>query len=328
MKNLPTISVVIPTYNEDKNIKRCLESIYQQKYPKEKLEVIIVDDKSTDKTLHIAKKYPVKIIISGKRHGEISKMIGFRRATGKYAIYLDADVELKGKNWFKKMIKPLEEDNEIVGAFTRKYARKSDPALERYYALDPLQRDSIYKLFSPEIEETIEEKKDGYYLLKYVEGNIPPSGRCLYKRKRLLNIVKDYGMFLELDFLVLLSRNGLRKFAYVPSAGLYHHHAPNLKELIRKRRYNVQKVYLKTINKKLYKWFHLKNPVDLAKIILWVIYANLILPSLIVGIYKTIKHKDWAGMYEPLVNFLVTDVILFSFVQNSGYKKLLRIKYE
>lgn len=324
MKKQPKISVIIPTYNEERNIKKCLTSIFCQDYPKDRLEVIVVDDASTDKTLKIAKNFSVITISHKGRHGEIGKMIGFRKATGKYAIYLDADIELKGKKWFQKMIKPLEEDPKIIGAFTRKYSKKTDPPLERYYAFDPLQKDTIYQFFSPSIDEVVKEDRVGYKLLDYEKDKIPPAGRCLYRREKLLKIAFGYDMFLELDFLVLLVQKGLTLFAYVPDAGLYHHHAPDIKTLLRKRIYNVQKVYLKTLDKKLYKWFDLGKKKDLLKIFLWLVYANSIIPSIFVGIYKSIKHRDWAGMYEPVVNLLVTDTIVFAFVLSRGFSTLFK----
>jgi glycosyltransferase involved in cell wall biosynthesis len=57
--NLPSISIVIPTYNCERTIKACLDSIVRQDYPKDKIEVIIVDGGSKDKTLEIARKYGV-----------------------------------------------------------------------------------------------------------------------------------------------------------------------------------------------------------------------------------------------------------------------------
>lgn len=322
MKN-PIISVIIPTLNEEKNIEKCLSTVFKQNYPKDSLEVIVVDDKSTDRTLEIAKKFPVNILISGAHHGEISKMIGFKAAKGEFAIYLDADVELIGIDWFEKMLKPLTEDPDIIGSFTRKYAKKTDPSLERFLAFDPLQRDSLYQFFSASIEQTIIEKRKRYYICKYTSDKIPPAGRCLYRREKLLELVKGYKMFLELDFLVLLTKNGLNKFAYVPDAGLYHHHAKNITQLLKKRRYNLKKVYLGR-QERLYRWFDLSKPIDFIRVIVWIIYANLIIPSIAVGIYKSIKYKDPAGMYEPIVNFLVTDMIVLSSLSDRRTFTLLK----
>lgn len=323
MKNTqPSISVIIPTLNEEKNIKKCLDSIFNQEYPQNKLEVIVVDDKSTDKTIEIVKKYPVKILISGAHHGEISKMIGFKKATGELAVYLDADIELRGKNWLNQMVKPLLEDSEIIGTFTKYFTKRDDPSIERYLTFDPLQRDSIYQFFSPGIEETIENRKDGYFICRYSIDKIPPAGLCLYRRKELLRLVSEYSMFLELDFLVLLVKNGFNSFAFVAEAGLYHHHVSSLVQLIKKRKYNLTKVYLTHVQNKLYTWFDLTNPKDILKIICWIIYANLVVPSIVMGIYKSFKYKDTAGMYEPVVNFLITDILVLTLLFDRRGRRL------
>lgn len=325
------VSFIIPTLNEEKNIGKCLNSIFSQNYPKNCLEVMVVDDKSTDRTIEVVKKtcgelvepFPVKILVSGARHAEISKMIGFKRATGEYAVYLDADIELRGKDWIKKMLKPLLEDKDIIGSFTRYYNQKNTPPIERYLNFDPLQRDSIYQYFSPSIEQTIKEKRNGYFICEYREGKIPPAGLCLYRRKKLLKLVSNYKMFLELDFLVILVRNGFNKFAYVPTAGLYHHHALSLMELLNKRKYNLTKVYFYHVENKLYTWFNLQSLKDKIKIFIWVIYSNLILPSIVVGFYKSLKHKDLAGMYEPLINLILTDYLIINFLVSSKGRDLI-----
>ncbi len=319
---LPKVSIVIPTINEERNIKLCLDSIFQQNYPKEKLEVIVVDDYSTDKTLQIVKNYHARILFSGQKHGEISKMIGFKAAKGELVMYLDADIELASINWLKDMVKPLIEDKTIIGSFTRYYSKENTPAIERYLNFDALQRDSIYRYFSPTIESTIVADKKNYFVCEYTLEKIPPAGLCLYRRKELMHFVKDYKMFLELDFLVLLVSKGLNRFAYVPKAGLYHRHVSNLRQLLKKRKYNLQKVYLAR-EKRLYTWFDIGSFLGKMKISVWIVYANLILPSLLVGLYKSAKYKDLAGMYEPVVNFCVTNLIIFNFLMDRRGRKLL-----
>lgn len=326
MNRTPIISIVIPTLNEEKNISRCLESIFSQNYPKNSLEVIIVDDLSTDKTLSIAKKYPVKILISGNKHGEISKIIGFNKAQGDYLMYLDADTELRGKDWFQKMLFPLIEDQEIVASFTWEGCRPSDSPMERYLSFDPLQRDPVYQFFSPGVADVISEKKHSYDLCIYKPDKIPPAGRCLYRTKQLLEIIKGESIFMELDVLMMFVLKGANKFAYVPETGIYHHHAPNLSELLRKRGYNMTKVYFLHAHKGLYTWFDLTKKMDILKVLFWVVYANLIIPSVFVGVFKSIKHKDIAGMYEPIVTLLVTDLLVVDFLtQRSGRAMLLKI---
>lgn len=81
------ISVILATYNEEKNIKDCLESARQLAD-----EIVIVDGTSSDKTVEIAKKYTKKIFI---RENPLmfhkNKQYAIEKATGDWILYLDAD---------------------------------------------------------------------------------------------------------------------------------------------------------------------------------------------------------------------------------------------
>lgn len=313
----PKITIAIPTFNEERNIKKCLDSIFSQDYPENKLEVLIVDDDSTDQTIQIAKSYPVKILRNGQKHGEIGKMIGFRAASGKYFMYLDADVELISKGFLKQLVFPLENDQDIIASFTKEGAGLKSSPIERYLSFDALQRDGLYQWLTPSVESTIIEIFPSYFLCEYRVDKIPPSGRCLFRRKELWELTKGFEMFLELDFLKLLVIQNHRLFAFVPQAILYHHHVTSLKELLRKRKYNLNKVYFSHYKNKLYTWVDWKNPVQLAKLAIWVLYANLFFPSLFLGMYKCFKYKSWVGLYEPFVNLLVTNMLIIEILKTS-----------
>jgi len=59
---MPKISVVIPAYNEEKYLGATLDSLVNQNFPKSDYEIIVVDNASTDGTVKIARKYPVRVI--------------------------------------------------------------------------------------------------------------------------------------------------------------------------------------------------------------------------------------------------------------------------
>jgi len=61
MMTYPVVSVIVTTRNEEHNIANCLESIKAQTYPQDKIEIIVVDNNSLDKTKEIALKYTNKI---------------------------------------------------------------------------------------------------------------------------------------------------------------------------------------------------------------------------------------------------------------------------
>ena len=59
------VSVIIPCRNEEKFIGKCLDSIISQDFPKENLEVLVVDGMSADKTREIVEKYKIQNTITG-----------------------------------------------------------------------------------------------------------------------------------------------------------------------------------------------------------------------------------------------------------------------
>lgn len=88
----PKISIIIPTKNEEKNIKKSLLSVKKQKYPG-LIETIVVDNFSEDKTVEIAKKLANKVIKKGPERSA-QRNFGAGIATGEWLLFVDADMEL------------------------------------------------------------------------------------------------------------------------------------------------------------------------------------------------------------------------------------------
>src|SRR5258708_24908282 len=91
----PLVSVIIPTWNESKNIARNLQSIKKQTY--KRVEIVIVDDGSIDDTVSIAKKYTKKVYPRNHQERSIQRNFGASRASGDYLLFIDADMELNPK---------------------------------------------------------------------------------------------------------------------------------------------------------------------------------------------------------------------------------------
>lgn len=83
------ISVVIPTYNGEKYIKDCIESIQSQDFPH---EIIVIDDISTDRTVEIARSMGCRVIVNTEHKGQMAgKNTGIREAKGNYWLTIDQD---------------------------------------------------------------------------------------------------------------------------------------------------------------------------------------------------------------------------------------------
>ena len=90
--SMPLVSVVITTKNEEKNIRNCLESIKAQSW--QDIEIIVVDNSSTDKTQQIAAEYTAKVYTKGPERSAQRNYGMIDKAEGEYVIYIDADMIL------------------------------------------------------------------------------------------------------------------------------------------------------------------------------------------------------------------------------------------
>ncbi|MBF0511867.1 MAG: glycosyltransferase [Candidatus Omnitrophica bacterium] len=113
MTQQPFISIIIPVLNAQRYIGPCLEALLAQDYPKDKFEIIVLDNGSLDKTVDIIKKYPVKFVV--KTRGTISALRnwGVKQARGNIFSFIDADC-LAPSGWLSCASSLLQLDN--VGA--------------------------------------------------------------------------------------------------------------------------------------------------------------------------------------------------------------------
>ncbi len=90
--NLPYVSVVVPVFNGEATIAACLESLVAQDYPKDRCEMIVVDNNSTDRTAAVAQSYPVRYVREDRIQGSYAaRNRGIREAQGDIIAFTDAD---------------------------------------------------------------------------------------------------------------------------------------------------------------------------------------------------------------------------------------------
>lgn len=90
----PPVTLVVPAFNEGKNIARKIEDLIALDYPADKREILVVNNESTDRTREIASAYPVTILDS--RRGKINAInVGVRNAHSDIIVVTDADTLLK-----------------------------------------------------------------------------------------------------------------------------------------------------------------------------------------------------------------------------------------
>jgi len=111
----PLVSIVIPTHNSEKTLKKCLEAIENEDYPRNKVETIIIDNLSDDKTVEIAKRFEVKIF-QLKMGRSAARNYGAKKSKGKYVLFVDSDMYLS-KDVVKESVDLLESNETLVGLY-------------------------------------------------------------------------------------------------------------------------------------------------------------------------------------------------------------------
>ena len=123
------ISVIIPTWEEEKYIEKTLKSLKNQDYDK-RFEIIIVDAGSRDRTREIARKYTKKVYTIGRGVPK-ARQFGTKKAKGDIVAFTDADT-VYCKNWLKQIEKSFE-DPEVVGVAGKILAYKNSAIKYRFY---------------------------------------------------------------------------------------------------------------------------------------------------------------------------------------------------
>jgi len=214
---LPTVSIVIPVYNGKRTIRFCLDSINALDYPKDKLQVIVVDNNSKDDTPEIIRaNYPwVTLLFEREKQGpHQATNTGVRAATGEIIAFTDSDC-YAAPDWLRKLVAPFA-DADVVGVGGK---------IDAYTPESP-------------VEDFLRERFAGANCLRMAEG-FPASlltGNSAYRTAA----VKQVGAFndnlytgAEVDLSWRVQWQTGQRVVYVPDAVIYHKFDSRLKRLFR-----------------------------------------------------------------------------------------------
>lgn len=315
--NYPSISVILATYNSGDSIKECLESLFSQDYPKEKIELIIADGGSKDNTLNIVSNYKHKLIKipEDKQEAEYNKGVALSFAKNEILLFIDHDNVMPHKNWLKKMVKPFSENKEICGVEVLRFAyRPSDNILDRYFALiggvDPvpyyLGKDARLS-YAFDKYNLLGESKDmgSYFLVRFFKDKIPTLGaNGAMLRRDLLKFAKsDPENFFHIDINYDLIKKGFNTYAFVKDEIIHYKKTrfiDFIKFLIRRRKI-MEKQYFESLKKRRYAVF--MSSQDKAGLLKFIIYTVTFVKPFFDSLKGFIKVRDIAWFLHPFVCF-------------------------
>ena len=304
------VSVVIPAYNAEKSIGKCVQSVLKQEFG-ESFEVIVVDDGSSDKTTAVVSGFKEVKLIKQRNKGPASaRNAGVESAKGKIIVFVDSDCVAE-KTWLREMVLPLRDGN-VAG-------------VQGIYRSN--QKEVMARMVQLEIEERYEKMRKEKYI------DFVGSYSAAY-RKDVFNEAGGFdttfptasGEDTDLSFKV----NGLgHKMVLNPNAVVFHTHPTTLGKYLKtkfKRSYWRTLIYRKHANK-IMKDSYTSQKIKIQTGLFYLFFASLVagifIPVFLLysGIFLllivasslpflvwAIRRDFWAGVFSPAVAILRTAV--------------------
>ena len=333
-RDIPNVSFIIPTLNAAWILPKCLNAIRAQNYPQKKVEIVIADGGSTDKTISIAKKYKAKVISNPEVLHEPGKARASEVATGKILFFTDSDNILSHKNWLQDMVVPHREYSGVVGFLSQTEPPPDSGSLNRYLgylftdpftwfvygnAANPKDYDRVY---------TPIKKTDGYKIYKFSAKNHPLFGLsqgvgtlASFKREKLgwsddilsgIKIIKEGGLV-----------------AYVPSAGVYHYHVKGYNDFLKKYRWRIKNNLIQQVKGMGYKNRRkYMNRQRRQKQALFIPYSLSIVFPLLDSVRLAIKYRDPVMLWHlPACLGLTKEIMVEYTLYYLGFSKKITSAY-
>lgn len=318
MENLPFISIIIPVYNASCLLEKCLKSLKNQEYPKEKLEILVIDDNSTDDSVDISKRYGARVFKNGQHNIERGKSIGLEHARYDFVLLLDADNIMVFKDTIRSLVEPLLKYN-VVGSYPVYFDYNGYMSMaDRYCALfginDPM---SFYtgrrdRLMLTEKKWTlggnIKEDNDRYCIVDFGgQGDVPTLGSIGFlARKAVLMQTPWKPYFYHIDSCYDLIQQGCSKFAMV-KISIRHFHSSSTKELLGKLKRNID-LFFKLRKHRRYEWALEDSRRFLKAVMLMVTVVQPTFDAL--KGYGKIRDRAW--LIHPFISF--STIVIYTYV--------------
>ncbi|MCP4649278.1 MAG: glycosyltransferase [PVC group bacterium] len=312
--NLPTISIITVAKNCEESLLECYRRIDSQDYPKEKIELLLIDGGSCDGTKEVAKKYSARVVDGGySDNQEARRYVGFCEAKNDILAYIDADNLLPDVNWLKEMVHPFVDDAGIIATQTLRYGYEANQtALNKYFALfgacDPvafyLGKADRLPWFSDKwnLSGKIEKETDLYYKINFEENSFPTLG-CngfLVRRKVFESLECTAEHFLHTDVLFDLLQKGFYSYGIVKNT-VIHATANTYRQFIGKRMRYMQTHHQQLGACRRYKVFDSKKQKDTVGILKFILFSTTGIIPLFDSIRGYLKVRERAWFLHPFV---------------------------
>lgn len=305
MEQLPKFSFSLPVYDASCYLQECLESIFSQDYPQGKIEVLLVDGGSTDNTLEIAKRFPVRIFKNPKRLAEYGVQLGVRKATGDFLVIFAADNELVGNDWVQKVVSVFNNVEDISAVWGKLVSGENDSVLNKYFEL--IQSDPLNWFLNNNLNKYKSKAQIcGRDCLKFRVNPTKPlvwgANGLVYRTEKIKTIWAQSGYLGDNDAFQYMVEQDNNKVAYFTSSFVYHHHVAKLGDFMTKWKRNFIQHLLNKQKTRNINWIFVDN--FKTKLFFWIMYSAIPIFSFSHSVYLCLKDRNIHWFYHPVVSFL------------------------
>lgn len=210
----PDVSVVVPAYQAEATLGECLRGLAQQSIARERYEIVVVDDGSTDRTAAVAWKEPgVRVERRSNGGPAAARNQGWRAANGEWIAFIDADC-VPSRGWLAALLDAV-----------RRAERDGRPALGGAGKTVGLQSSSEAARFADLIGSL-----DAERYLAHPRWPFAPSCNLLYRRAAIAacdGFDERFRTYEACDLHTRLRERDGGAFVYVPRAVVFHRHRPS-----------------------------------------------------------------------------------------------------
>jgi glycosyltransferase involved in cell wall biosynthesis len=145
-KIIDSVSIIVPVFNEERKIGRLIGSLVNLNYPKDLIEIIIVDNNSSDLTKQIVEQYPVKLLSENCiQSSYAARNKGIKKAIGDVIAFTDADCVVDS-NWVLEGVNALRKSkSDLIAGRIKFYYSEKKPAAEFFDSIVYMQNEIYVK---------------------------------------------------------------------------------------------------------------------------------------------------------------------------------------
>jgi glycosyltransferase involved in cell wall biosynthesis len=319
------VSFLLPALDAAHLLPRALDSIRRQRYPQVRVEIVVADGGSRDRTREVASEFGARVVANPNRLAEFGVKEAMLSSTGELAVVFAADNELVGTDWLDRVVTRFEDDDRLAAAFGRLVSGDDDPPLNKYVEL--IQSDPLNWFLNRNLDGYLAagaRGSDGGVLFE-----IDPSRPLVWGANGLM-VRRQWaqphwgrgGYVADVDAFHAMVQAGHNRVVYYPQAYCYHHQVATLADMRRKWIRNSRMHLFARAGERELDWVAVRG--FRLRMVLWLAYSLIPLVAMADALRRALTTRSRYWLYHPAASFLQTLTYAEALVRDPAGRRLLR----